>query len=159
MTQEEIIAFVAGLGDDVLVLRPAAGGGTPPISWGDTFFYVSPDGTVPARRQPFATIVTKDYPGDASSRLDRPGVFRLNIAVGRDEARRHAGHDSAGVDPAAADTVFVHPVYGGVGWLAVVDPGPRTASVVRELLVAAHRRDQGRGPRRVTTGPAAGGPG
>lgn len=159
MTQEEIIAFVAGLGDDVLVLRPAAGDGTPPISWGDTFFYVSPDGTVPARRQPFATIVTKDYPGDTSSRLDRPGVFRLNIAVGRDEVRRHAGHDPAGVDPAAADAVFAHPVYGGAGWLSVVDPGTRTASLVRELLVAAHRRDQGRGPRRVTTGPAADGPG
>mgnify|MGYP000023546704 FL=1 len=153
MTQDEIIAFVAGLGD-VLTLRPASGDGTPPISWGDTFFYVSPDGTVPTRRQPFATIVTKDYPGDATSRLDRPGVFRLNVAVGRDDFLRHAGHEArgaapAGVDPAAADTVFAHPVYGAGGWLAVVDPGPRTDAVVRDLLRAAHRRAGARHRRRA----------
>ena len=37
---------------------------------------------------PFATIVTKDYTGfDTASDLNRPGVFRLNVGVGRDTFR------------------------------------------------------------------------
>ena len=40
---------------------------------------------------PFATIVTKDYPDDRESRLDRPGAFRLNVAAGTDEFRRRIG--------------------------------------------------------------------
>jgi hypothetical protein len=43
-----------------------------------------PDGNAPGnRRFPFATVVTNDYDGfDTASNLDRPGIFRLNIAVG-----------------------------------------------------------------------------
>lgn len=63
MTIDEIISFVGGL-DGVLTVRPAPGDGTPEISWGDTFFFYAPDGAVPATTQPFATVVTKNYPGD-----------------------------------------------------------------------------------------------
>ncbi len=82
---DEIIGYVSGL-DGVLALRPQPGDGTPEIAWGDTFFYYSPDGTVPAKVQPFATIVTKDYPDDVTSRLDRPGFFRLNIGLTKTSA-------------------------------------------------------------------------
>ena len=153
MTQDEIITFVSGL-DGVLTLRPAPGDGWPELSWGDTFFYVAPDGVVPTKTQPFATIVTKNYPDDESSRLNRPGAFRVNIAAGKEEFTRRTGHaprDAAGtnVDPAAADTVIAHPVYGTAGWLAVVDPGPRTATVVRELLRTAYDLARSRYERRA----------
>ena len=59
------------------------------IAWGDTFFYYAPDGVVPSATQPFATIVTKNYPGDETSRLDRPDVFRVNMAAGREEFIAH----------------------------------------------------------------------
>ncbi len=61
MTMDEIIDFTTGL-DGVLASRPGPGDGSPEISWGDTFFYYSPDGVVPANTQPFATLVTKDIP-------------------------------------------------------------------------------------------------
>jgi len=80
---DEIISFVGGL-DDVLTLTPEPGDGTPEIAWGDTFFYYSPDGVVPQATQPFATIVTKDYPGDDKSELDRPEAFRVNVAAGKE---------------------------------------------------------------------------
>ena len=40
---------------------------------------------------------------------------------------------------AAADVLLPHPVYAAQAWVAVVEPGPRTADLVRELVV--HARD------------------
>jgi hypothetical protein len=157
MSIEEITAFLEGL-EGVLTLRPQPGDGSPELSWGDTFFYYAPDGVVPTATQPFATIVTKDYPEDRASRLDRPGVFRLNVAAGREafvswtgrEPREAADPDA---DPSAADTVVAHPVYGGLGWLAVVNPGPRTGEAVRELLRTAHGLARSRRERRTGAAP------
>ncbi|MFE5538216.1 DUF6194 family protein [Streptomyces sp. NPDC056485] len=141
MTIDDIIDFVGGL-DGVLTLRPGPGDGSPEISWGDTFFHHAPDGTVPGAGQPFATIVTKDYPGEASWRLDRADAFRVNVAAGRKEFVRWTGRapqDPAGEgDPGAADVVMAHPVYASAGWLAVVNPGRRTDGALRELLLHAH---------------------
>ncbi|WP_329421467.1 DUF6194 family protein [Streptomyces sp. NBC_01693] len=137
MTIDEIIDFVEGL-DGTLAVRPEAGDGSPEISWGDAFFYYAPDGVVPQVTQPFATIVTKNYPGDETSRLDRPGAFRVNAAVGKETFADRTGHapgEPAGDDdPGATDVVIAHPVYGSAAWLAVVNPGPRTDAVVRQLL-------------------------
>jgi hypothetical protein len=152
MTIDEIATYVEALGG-TLTLRPQPGDGSPEISWGDLFFYYAPDGVVPAS-QPFATIVTKDYPDDRGSRLDRPGAFRVNIGAGTAEFRRWAGHEPRAavedLDPSVADVVFAHPVYGGLGWLSVVDPGPGTSAAVRELLATAHRLARARFERRAT---------
>ncbi|WP_405774588.1 DUF6194 family protein [Streptomyces sp. NBC_01538] len=92
--------------------------------------------------QPFVTVVTKNYPGDEASRLDQPDIFRVNIAAGKEAFIRWTGHAprepaSTDVDPSTTDTVIAHPVYGSVGWLAVVNPGERTEASTRELLQAA----------------------
>jgi Family of unknown function (DUF6194) len=155
MRIEDIIGFVEGLGG-VLTLRPQPGDGTPGIAWGDAFVYYAPDGVVP-RTQPFATVVTKDYPDDRGSRLDRPDTFRVNVAAGTAEFTRWAGRaprDPAtdDVDPSTTDVLFPHPVYGGLGWLSVVNPGPRTEQAVRDLLRAAHRLAADRYRRRAEAG-------
>lgn len=150
MTIEEITGLLESLGG-VLVLRPGPGDGTPEIAWGDRFFYYAPDGVVPPG-QPFATIVTKDYPGEPSSGLDRPGAFRLNVHADREVFRTWTGHGPRDTpppaDPAARDTVIAHPVYGHLGWLAVVDPGPKTTPDVPELLTGAHAAARARHERR-----------
>jgi hypothetical protein len=118
-------------------------GGAPRTSWGDRFFYVGPD-----RRMPFATIVGQDTPGwDEASRLDRPGVFRVNVHAGREAFRRLLGYPPveledrrAGLDLARLDTLLPHPAYGRQGWVCVLNPGPRTLADLEELLVIAHRR-------------------
>ncbi|KPH99524.1 hypothetical protein OV450_5237 [Actinobacteria bacterium OV450] len=177
MTIDEIIDFMGGF-EGVLAVRPVPGDGSPEISWGDTFFFHAPDGAVPAATQPFATIVTKDHPGDTGSRLDRPDAFRVNVAAGRREFVRRTGRapqDAAddgdptggdptggdptggrstgarftGGDPAADDTVTAHPVYGSLGWLAVVNPGLRTDGTLRELLRQAHDLARARYERRT----------
>lgn len=150
---DDIITFVGGL-DGVLTLAPGPGDGSPELAWGDTFFYYSPDGVVPAAGQPFATVVTKNYPGDEASELDRPGAYRVNVAAGKEAFVRWAGRaprDPAhpGEDPAAVDTVIAHPVYGALGWLAVVNPGPRTGATLRELLRTAYELARSRHERRT----------
>ncbi|MEU2032981.1 DUF6194 family protein [Nocardia amamiensis] len=147
MTIDEIIGSVSRL-DGVLTLRPGPGDGSPEISWGDTFFYYSPSGEVPQATQPFATIVTKNYPGDESSRLDRPDTFRVNIAAGKEAFVHWTGHAprerAVDIDPSVTDTVIAHPVYGSAGWLAVVNPGQRTEEAIRELLGTAYERARSR---------------
>lgn len=98
MTLDEIISFVDAF-DGVLTITPAPGDGAPEVSWGDTFFYYAPDGVIPTTAQPFATVVTKNYPGDEASRLDRPDTFRVNVSAGKDAFIRWTGH--APRDPAA----------------------------------------------------------
>jgi hypothetical protein len=153
---EEIVSFVGGL-DGVLTQRARSGDGSPEIAWGDTFFYYAPDGVVPQASQPFATIVTKNYPGDDSSRLDRPGVFRVNIAAGKEEFIAHTGRTPRDIDadvdagapaPDALDAVIPHPVYGPLGWLAVNNPGPATGEEVIRLLQQAYRLARARYLRR-----------
>ena len=163
MDIEEIVDGVEALGG-VLTLRPREGDGSPAISWGDLFFYYAPDGVVPAA-QPFATIVTKDYPDDHDSRLDRPGAFRVNVAAGSARFRELTGHDpgdaalgesgSGLVVRATPDVVFAHPVYGSLGWLCVVNPGADAEGVVRELLRTAHDLASRRYERRHEARPGA----
>jgi Family of unknown function (DUF6194) len=78
--------------------------------------------------------VRGDYPGFAvESQLDRAGVFRVNIAVGRARYRHLLGHLTTDhqqhhrdYDYARADVIVPHPVYAEQGWVSIVNPGPRT---------------------------------
>ncbi|MEU8219470.1 DUF6194 family protein [Micromonospora taraxaci] len=117
--------------------------GSPEGAWGDRFFYVGPD-----RRQPFATIVEHDLPGfDEASQLDRPGVFRLNLDLGRAEFERLFGfppkafedHRDA-FDFARLDTLLPHPCYALYAFGSVVMPGPQMLPEIDRLLAIAHAR-------------------
>ncbi|MGW9350962.1 DUF6194 family protein [Nocardiopsis flavescens] len=159
-TQDEIIEFTAAL-PEVGVLRAGPENGAPEAAWGDVFFFHEPDGD-PARRRsmPFATVVVKDYPGfDTDSRLDRPGVFRVNVCVGKELFEELVGHSPAahaahagGADPAEADRIMAHPLYAAQAWVAVVCPGEATSARLRGLLSAARDRDAARSARRAGRG-------
>ncbi len=151
MDKDEITEQVGGW-EAVLALRPGPGDGSPQISWGDVFFYVAPDGKVPAG-QPFATIVTKDYPDEPSAGLDRPGAFRVNIA-GHRPVRPPAPHAQAAADPSTPDLLMAHPNYGDLGWVAVVNPAERTSEQVLALLRDAHAAALARWRRRHDTSAA-----
>ncbi len=145
MDQETIIHYITETFEGVDLLRPTEGPGA-----GDTFIYYDPlhsrDYT---HRLPFATIVTKDYGDfDKSSQLNRPGVFRLNIGVGRDTFRAllgylpsEVGEKSAAYDFAALDRLMPHPVYGPQSWVCVLNPSPETFEAVKPLLADAYSRD------------------
>jgi hypothetical protein len=157
VTEEEIIRFTEGLpGVDVLTASRATG--APEIAWGDSFFSFVPDQDIPAdRRFPFATIVTKDYPGfDEASNVDREGVFRLNISVGRRRFEELLGYPpaqqadhQADHDYTAIDRVIPHPVYAAQGWVSILNPGGRTDGQARALITEAHARAAARHRPRV----------
>ena len=118
----------------------------PEIAWDDTFAYHVPNGEPGV--MPFATIGTKNYPGDELSQLDRPGAFRVNANVGRDAftvligypPAEHAGRAEEW-DYAADGAVVPHPLYAKLGWVSVVNPA--AASAVAEVLDEAHRHARG----------------
>ncbi|WP_129843724.1 DUF6194 family protein [Streptomyces sp. RFCAC02] len=154
MSEDEIIAFTGAL-PGVVAYTADAGGGAPEIAWGDTFFFHDPDGDSP-RRMPFATLVTKDYPGfDTESDLDRPGVFRLNVAVGRTVFEQLMGYPPAAhqgrharFDYTVTDLLLPHPCYAAQGWVCVLNPARNTGEQARSLLAGARARAVRR-PRRA----------
>lgn len=153
MSMEQIIAAVRGF-EGAHVLTPGPGDGSPGAAWGDAFFFYAPDGQPPPAVQPYGTVVTGNQPGDTASGLDRPGRYRVNCRVARPVFRELTGEDPRSLvlprDHAAADLVLPHPVYGPLGWVAVVDPGERTLDTVLGLLRDAHDAARARSERRRT---------
>ncbi|GAA4590648.1 hypothetical protein BJY16_000011 [Actinoplanes octamycinicus] len=117
---------IAGL-PDVTAVIAGPGTGAPEAAWGDRFFFVGDE-----RMRPFATIVVRDVPGfDERSGLHRPGVFRLNVELGRARFRtlfgygpeQFAAHQST-IDFTVAGQWFPHPVYAVQGWGSMINPDP-----------------------------------
>jgi hypothetical protein len=115
-------------------------------AWGDTFFYYNPDQERPDEFY-FATLKTKDDDYDRVSNLDRPGIFRLNIGVGRATYRSlvgappRSGESAPEHDFTALDRLLPHPVYGQAFWVCVLNPSDATfQTVVRPLLAEAYDR-------------------
>ncbi|MGH3656759.1 MAG: DUF6194 family protein, partial [Micromonosporaceae bacterium] len=64
---------------------------------------------------------------------------------------RAANHETPATDetdPGTDDVVFPHPVYGELGWLCVVNPGPDTTTAIRDLLRTAYQLGRTRHLRR-----------
>ena len=104
----------------------------------------------PRRTGPnFATIVTTDD-FDHASNLSRPGVFRLNLGLGRATFERLVGPiaepdytalDQSEPDYTALDRIIPHPVYAKQRWISILNPSERTfREVVLPLLAEAHDR-------------------
>jgi hypothetical protein len=146
VTQDDIIAYMAGI-PDVEVLTAGPENGAPESAWGDVFFSIA---GIPAEQGfPFATIVVSDYEGfDTFSDLNRAGVFRLKISVGRRRFQELFGYGpelqpahAGEYDYAASDVLMPHPVYATQGWASIVNPGERTDEQARQLLTSARERE------------------
>ena len=89
----------------------------------------------------YATIVTTDeHDEGAPSKLSRPGVFRLNIGVGRATFERLVG-EMVEPDYAAFERILPHPVYAKQLWISILNPSDGTfRDVVMPLLTEAHDR-------------------
>jgi hypothetical protein len=106
-----------------------------------TFFSCDPEKHWPN----FATIVTTDEHDvapnvDRPSKLDRPGVYRLNIGVSRATFDATVGAMS-NPDFAALDKLMPHPVYATQHWVCILSPSQANFdTVVKPLLEEAHER-------------------
>ncbi|MEZ4598097.1 MAG: DUF6194 family protein [Chloroflexota bacterium] len=85
-----------------------------------------------------ATLGTDDDIYDTSSDLARPGVYRLNIGVGRASFDAIAAAQPT-PDHTAPDVLMPHPVYAAQRWVCVVCPSASTwEGRVKALLDEAH---------------------
>jgi hypothetical protein len=139
MDEAGITEFIAGTYRGVRVVVASKENGAPEMAWGDSFFIADPNHELTGSREfPFATIVTQDYGEfDNLSNLNRPGVFRLNIGVGKQTFDRMFP-DQAEHDFAALDVLMPHPVYGTNHWVAVLNPSDATFQELRPLLDEAY---------------------
>jgi hypothetical protein len=110
---------------------------------GNTFFFYDPD-----HKFSMVTLMTNDA-NDQASNLDRPGVFRLNIGIGKQTYRSLLGAPPArpgasgivetGHDFTALDQLMPHPVYANMYWVCVLNPSPATfQTLVQPLLAEAY---------------------
>jgi hypothetical protein len=118
---------------------------------GARFFSLDPETHWPN----FATIVTTDEHDEGSpSQLSRPGVFRLNLGVGKETFQRLVGSIDE-PDYAAFDRILPHPVYAKQRWISILNPTDETfQAVVLPLLAEAHDRVAAPRARHETADPA-----
>jgi hypothetical protein len=105
-------------------------------SMGYTFFFYRSD-----HKLPFATLISSDNEYDRVSNLDRPGVFRLNIGIGKQTFQSLFGTvkvDINSYDFTALDVIMPHPHYAQQRFICVLSPGEATLESVRALLAEAY---------------------
>ena len=157
VTETEIIEYVSAL-PGVVTFTASEESSAPEAAWGDTFFFYDPEGDRPEnQRLPFVTIVVHNYAGwDTESDLDREGIFRVNVAIGRSGFEQLLGHPPAQheahhneFDYAATDVLIPHPTYASQGWVSILNPEDRTSTQLRELIEEAHAQAVRRHARRL----------
>lgn len=104
---------------------------------GNLFFFCDPK-----NKLPFVTIITNNN-YDNYSDLDRPGVFRLNIGIGKETYRSMFPVENlpaeSGYDFTALDQVMPHPEYGRVYWVCILNPSESTFNDLRPMLDEAYQ--------------------
>ena len=151
LNEAAITRYIETTFEGVDVVVASSDNGAPEISWGDTFFIYDPERNLEGARQfPFATIVTQDYGDfDNASKLNRPGVFRLNIGVSKETYAKLFG-DDGDHDFAELDRLMPHPVYGPNHWVCVLNPSDGTFESISPLLKEAYEIGARRGRRGTT---------
>lgn len=139
MDEAAITRYIEATFAGVDVVVASKENGAPEIARGDTFFIYDPNRNLPdTRRFPFATIVTKDYGEfDNASRLDRPGVFRLNIGVSKTTFAKLFAADEEH-DFTALDRLMPHPVYGRNHFVCVLNPSDSAFDEIKPLVREAY---------------------
>jgi hypothetical protein len=139
LDESQITEYIQSEFEGVDVVVASQANGAPEIAWGDSFFIYDPHRDLPdTRRFPFATMVTKDYTGfDEQSKLNRPGVFRLNVGVSKETFDRLFGsHEN--YDFTALDVLMAHPLYGVNHFVCILNPSEETFASVKPLLAEAY---------------------
>jgi hypothetical protein len=116
---------------------------------GYTFFFYGSD-----RMLPFTTIATTGNEYERVSNLDRPGVFRLNIGVGKQTFQSLFGAgkvDVSAYDFTVLDTIMPHPDYAPQSWICVLNPSDATFRKLQPWLSEAYERAVRRATRRTTS--------
>lgn len=103
---------------------------------GYTFFFHRDE-----RMYAFATLASSGNEYEQVSRLDRPGVYRLNFGVSRETFKSLFGTNKINVsdyDFTVLDTLLPHPDYSAQSFICVLSPSDATFENIRPLLAEAY---------------------
>lgn len=107
------------------------------VNLGYTFFFYRDD-----HMHAFATIASTGNEYEKISNLDRSGVYRLNIGVGRETFQSLFGKgkvDIRAYDFTALDTIMPHPDYSSQHFICVLSPSEATFNEkIRSMLAEAY---------------------
>ena len=112
-----------------------------------SFFY-NPDGSLPKGIY-FATIKESDGPNDKASNLNRDGIYRLSIGVGKMQYQHLFGEIpkrpakgnivELDFDFTITGIVLPHPIYAWLGWVSINNPDNKNLELVKHLLDISYR--------------------
>ncbi len=105
-------------------------------NFGYSFFFFGDN-----HRLPFATIASSDNECETVSKLDRPGVFRLNIGVSKQTFQSLFGPGEASLadyDLAELDRFMPHPDYAWQSFVCILNPGDANLPMVLDMLREAY---------------------
>ncbi len=118
-------------------------------TWGELSFFVNP-GMKLKRGKYFATLKSKDGENDKASNLNRESVFRLSIGLppqeyddifgSRPPRPVKGGIVEGDYDFTALNTLTPHPVYGWMGWIAILNPSETNFERCKYYLNAAYSK-------------------
>ena len=117
------------------------------ISWGERSIFYNPGGVL-KRGVYVMTIKEKDGPNDNSSKLNRDGIWRVNIGIRQTTFQQRFGDlpkrpGKGGIvnmpyDFTTLDTILPHPVYAWMGWVSVLNPSSETFDHLKPLINEAY---------------------
>ncbi len=116
-------------------------------NFGYTFFFVGDD-----HRLPFVTIGHSDNEFDDVSKLNREGVFRINIGVGKKTFESLIpDRDAEVMDYSVLDVFLPHPHYAKQNFVCILNPTGENMDLTKQLILEAHSIAQSRFQRRSKT--------
>ncbi len=112
-------------------------------NWGERGVFYNPDKKLP-KGVYVLTFKEKDGPNDKASKVNREGIYRLNLGIskktfiemfGSIPQRPAAGQIvSTGHDFSQLDQITPHPVYGWMSWIAVLNPSKETFTQLKPFI-------------------------
>ena len=106
------------------------------VNMGYTFFFYRDD-----HMHAFATIASNGNEYEQVSKLERPGIYRLNIGVNRETFHSLFGKGKMDLSPydfTALDTIMPHPDYSSQFFICVLSPSEASFEKIKPLLAEAH---------------------
>lgn len=112
-----------------------------------SFFY-NPNYSLPKGIY-FATIKTNDGPNDKSSNLNREGIFRLSIGIGKKTYQELFGNIpkrptkgktiNQNFDFTTLGEFMPHPIYAWMGWVCINNPNIQNIELLKYCLDIAYQ--------------------
>jgi hypothetical protein len=139
MTIEEIAAMVKQLDSGITETK----------NWGERGLFYNP-GFKRTKGIYLLTFKEKDGANDQASKLNRPGLYRLNLGLSKTQyteqfgappSRPAAGKTvETGHDFTVVDQITPHPIYGWMSWCAVINPSLATIEIMWPWVADAVQR-------------------